>query len=318
MTIAVIGHLVRDRIIRDDGPVVEALGGIAYSLAALGALADENVRILPVCSIGHDLVDNALMEPLTKFSSIELGSMRRIRRRNKAHELVYGGDGYRQEINIGELPQISPKLFADVKTIDIALVNYIGGDEFPPRYIKWLKQRYAPFVYMDYHSLALGKKRVSRNDKRVRRYFRYNLHWREYTSLADVVQLNDYELKSIFPDTQDNPEGVAKSAMRMLATGPKAMIVTREGKELVGVWKRNDRTEVNVLPPKRVETLVDPTGCGDCFAAAFVLSYWKHRDMLHACRAGLEMASFKASFSGLGGFERLRRAISEGSSSQPC
>lgn len=308
--IAVIGHLVWDRIIKIDGSGVKDFGGIAYNLAALGVVADLKassgnlVRIFPVCNIGFDLFDMATAF-FGKFSHIDLSLARKISRRNIIHELKYDAKGYRQEYNIGSMPKITPNLFKHCSQIDIALVNHIGGDELPPRYLKWLKDIFDPLIYMDYHSLALGRSLTDCKNHRLKRYFRYNPHWREYVGLADIVQMNHIELKSIFPKTIDETESVIQSAKKVHDAGPDIVIITREDKDLVVIYGSNINPRVSVIPVYPVEKLVDPTGCGDAFAAGFIISYCQSNDVLKACKKGIYIASKKAGFSGMAGFFEL-------------
>ena len=53
-SIAVVGHLVDDEIIRPGGEKISALGGISYNLAALLSVM-KKAKILPVCEIGQDI-----------------------------------------------------------------------------------------------------------------------------------------------------------------------------------------------------------------------------------------------------------------------
>lgn len=314
-TIAVIGHLVHDRIVNQRGQVVNALGGTAYSITALSIVVGDDTRVMPVCNIGYDLYNQAVeffSQPANghglpaggygRFSAIDFSCTKKIPRKNKIHELRYSGDDYREEINIGEMPIITPRLFSSCKNLDIVLINYIGGDEFPPRHIRWLKKRYSPLIYIDYHSLALGRSNISKDGQQVKRYFRYNPHWREYIELADIVQMNHIELKSIISETENETESVISSALKIHEKGPIAVIITREEKDLVVIAGNRDRSVTHVLPVHPVEKVVDPTGCGDSFAAGFISSYIKNHDVLKACDKGLHLASRKAGFSGLDGF----------------
>lgn len=301
--VAVIGHLVWDRIINLSGEVVGAPGGIAYNLAALGRIADSALIIMPVCNIGYDLYDTVISF-YSRFHCIDFSLANRISRKNKIHELVYLEDGRREEINIGELPVINPTLFNRCNKIDAALINYIGGDEFPPRYIKWLKQKYSPLIYLDYHSLSLGRYKLTEKKQKVKRYLRYHPHWQEYTSQADIIQMNHYELKSIFPETEDDSESIIVSSKKIFATGPMAVIITREEKGVIVISGAKTRLRVDLFPAVSIKKVVDPTGCGDSFAAGFVFEYLENKDIRKACRRGLKLAGLKAGFSGLNGFFR--------------
>lgn len=310
--IAVIGHLVWDRIIQIDGSRVDDFGGIAYNLAALGAVANLKAGsgsikgIFPVCNIGFDLFDKARTF-FGRFSAIDFSLARKIPRKNIVHELKYEAKGYRREYNIGNMPKITPGLFKHCNKIDVALVNYIGGDELPPRYLRWLKDKFLPLIYMDYHSLALGKVAISRDNHKVRRCFRQNPHWREYVGLADIVQMNHAELKSILLETIDETESIVQSAKNVHDAGPEVVIITREDKELVVISGSKTNPEVHIMPVIPAKKLVDTTGCGDSFAAGFIINYCQNCDVIKACEYGLSLASQKARFSGLAGFFKLVR-----------
>jgi len=302
--IAVIGHLVRDRITNLTGGHTEALGGIAYSLAALDVSAKGRYNVLPICRIGHDLRSTVKLI-FRNFSAIDLSSMKTIPRANKIHELVYRTADYREEHNLGEMPEIKPSMFNKFEKIDIALLNYIGGDEFKPKSIKWLKQKYEPLIYLDYHSLALGRIILDKQNLRVKRYFRCNPHWREYVSEADIVQMNYLELKSIFSKTINETDSILKSARKLKGTGPRIVIITREEKDLIVISGSKRKADINILPVRQVKKVVDPTGCGDSFAAGFISSYIENKDVVKACETGLDLAGRKAGFSGLDGFLRF-------------
>jgi sugar/nucleoside kinase (ribokinase family) len=293
--IAVIGHLVWDRIIRPDGEVIEAFGGTAYNLAALSSVSKGKTTIFPVCYIGNDLAAEAA-QYFYQMPSLDLSCLKMISRPTETHQLTYRADGYRKEDNRHNMPVYTKSLFAGCPKFDLALVNYIGGDEFPPRLLAWFKAKYKPIIYLDFHSLALG--RAADNH----RYFRYHPHWHKYTALADYVQMNDYELKSLFPGCTNSLETILGATKQVLITGPKAVIITREDKDLVVMWRDKRKIASKTIKVPHLGRAVDPTGCGDSFAAGFVNSISRQNDILRACRAGLAIASQKATFSGLEGY----------------
>lgn len=303
--IAVVGHLVWDRIVKPDGGVTEAMGGIAYSLTALGAIAPQGCRICPVCNIGYDM-RLKVKETFGRYPNIDLSLIRLIKRQNKIHQLIYSGNNYRRELNFGAMPDIRLSLLAGLNSCDIVWLNYIGGNEFRPYYIRLLKARYKPLIYMDYHSLALGEKIIDKEKLITERYFRYNTHWRDYVALADIVQMNSAELRSIYSGARDDDiDSIIAAALKVYAAGPKIVIITREEKELVVVSGRRKEPDINLLKvmPAKV---VDPTGCGDSLGAGFIASYIQDGDLLKACHNGLALARKKAGFSGLDGFSKLR------------
>jgi len=293
--IAVIGHIVWDKIIWPDGQVVEDFGGTAYNLAALSSLVDDFATVYPVCLIGKDLAGR-FHDHFGQLPGIDLSLVKTINQHHETHILTYDSSGYRKENNRHPMPMLFRALFGNCPNIDIALVNYIGGDEFPPRLLRWLKDAFRPLIYMDFHSLALG--RTAKNY----RFFRYHSHWRAYTSLADIVQMNYFELKTLFANIENMPSQIMTAAKTVLATGPKAVIVTRESDNLIVVWRQNRKVLSRALPVPAVKKAVDQTGCGDSFAAGFVYSFLKQRKILRACNSGLRLAAQKLTFSGITGF----------------
>ena len=306
--IAVVGHLVWDRIIKLDGVVTESLGGIAYSLTALAAIAPDNFRIYPVCNAGCDLWPE-IRKAFENYANIDLSLIRQIPRRNKVHQLTYKGEDYRKEINIGAMPLIRPALLNPVSKFAAVWLNYIGGDEFPPRFIKQIKTRYKPLIYLDYHSLSLGKKIVDKRKLLAERFFRFNSHWRDYIGLADIVQMNHVELHSLFPGVRyDDTDSIIQYARKVLETGPRAVIITREEREVVVLSGRSLKPKIQVIKVRPIKA-IDPTGCGDSLGAGFIASYIQDGDILKACRHGLNLARRKAGFSGLKGFKHLRKQL---------
>jgi sugar/nucleoside kinase (ribokinase family) len=68
----------------------------------------------------------------------------------------------------------------------------------------------------------------------------------------------------------------------MTAVSDTPLVVTMGSGGSLG-FVRGEIYEQPALPAERV---VDPTGCGDCFLAAFVLSWHRRADITEALRAG--------------------------------
>ena len=301
--IVIIGHLVWDRIRNAGGNWRESLGGTAYSWAALGSQPDMQATAYPICSVGYDLYEKA-REYFARFPNLDLSLVRKIARKNKIHELIYRESGCREETNYGEMPLIQPPAHGMPPHIDATLINYISGDEFPPRFIRQFKKEYASLVYLDYHSLALGRRKGDGRSG-VRRYLRLNPHWKTYIASADIVQMNNYELQSIMPCLKLDTESVVRAAAEIHSLGPKAVIITREADDLVVIHGSTGKPRIEIMNVSPVEDLIDPTGCGDSFAAGFLAEYIQTGDIIAAARRGLMLAARKATFSGIEGFLAL-------------
>ena len=64
-------------------------------------------------------------------------------------------------------------------------------------------------------------------------------------------------------------------------------------------------SEVYHLPPIAVSDEVDPTGCGDTFAAVFLYNYLLSKDPLESAAVANRYAAAKVTFAGLDGFEGI-------------
>jgi hypothetical protein len=293
--IFVVGHLVWDRLNYADGRSVEAFGGIAYNLAALASAIESTVTIYPICYLGRNL-ELKTGQYWEKFINIDWAYAKTLPQNQEIHTLTYDDTGYRKEKNSYLFPRLTKSLFRGCPKIDIALVNYIGGDEFPPERLRWLKDNHKPIIYLDFHSLALS--RVSQN----KRHFRCHPHWQKYTSQADMVQMNVYELNTLFPNLVNEPAMIFNAAIQILETGPEAVIVTRESEDLIVVWRKGNGIIKQVFEVPKVAEIVDSTGCGDSFAGGFVSCLVQGKNISDCCLGGLALASRKIAFSGLNGF----------------
>jgi adenosine kinase len=293
--IAIIGHLVWDRINYIDGGTIESFGGTAYNLAALASVADNSTFIFPVCYIGKNLIDKT-KKYWGRFTQIDWSLSRVLDQNQEVHVLKYNKSGYRRENNLNLFPHISRANFKNCPALDIALINYIGGNEFPPASIRWLKEKYKPLIYLDYHSLALS--RVSG----YKRHFRRHPHWRRYLLEADIVQMNEFELETLFPGVVDSPLKISEAAREILHLGPRMAIITRENQDLVAAWRVGNLTKWKSFAIPKVPNEVDSTGCGDTYAAGFVYALSKGKDFEACCISGLKLAARKIAFSGPEGF----------------
>lgn len=293
--IAVIGHLVWDRLNYADGHSIEAFGGTTYNLAALASVAGDDTTIYPVCYIGKDLTAKTA-EYWGKYPRLDWSLAKHVKQNQEVHVLYYDNVGYRREDNFNLFPDISKSNFKNCPGIDIALVNYIGGSEFPPESIRWLKGKFNPLIYLDYHSLALS--RVSDQQRR----FRCHPHWRKYLAEADIVQMNVYELETLFNGVTDIPGKIFDSALEIMDMGPKAAVITRENQDLIAVWRDGRRIMKKAFSVPRVLMAVDSTGCGDSFAGGFVYALSRGKDIEASCLYGLKLAAKKITFSGPDGF----------------
>ena len=112
---------------------------------------------------------------------------------------------------------------------------------------------------------------------------------------CDILVLNDGEARQLF-----NTPILAKAAKDALKLGIKAVII-KKGEHGSLLFSNGDHFNCPGYP---LETVVDPTGCGDSFGGAFISYYAKTRNMRKAMVYGSVIASFNAEGLGLEGIRK--------------
>ena len=295
--IAVAGHLVYDEIVFPDGAITSALGGITYNLAAFCAVMTDG-RLLPVCEIGSDRRET-FDKAFGRCGVLDDSLINTIDLPNVVNRLVYNERGKRMEWN-SRVPE-SLSLAPIPKTVDCALLNFISGDDFELNDLRGFRDSFDGIIYMDYHSLALGRSPDGG------RYYRKHPRWREYTSAADILQLNLAELSTIMETKGADPKSVMESCKAIHDSGPDTIIVTM-GENGVVLSVASDSTAW-LIPPISIEKEVDATGCGDTLAAVTLYYHIRGEDILQSLRKGSLWAAAKATFSGLDGFADIENIL---------
>jgi hypothetical protein len=288
--IVVAGHLVHDEIVLPGGCSITALGGISYNLAALcSAMSAGNLIVL--CEIGTDIkpvFDNT-------FKSCDIMDRSLIRTTNLpnvVNRLVYDSHGSRTEWNSRVPGGIS--LINAPRDIDAVLLNFISGDDISLEELRLFGDRFGGIIYEDFHSLSLGR------NPDGSRYFRKNPNWREYVSIADIVQLNLAELGTITGKNVADVEEAVSDCEVLHQAGPENVVVTMGDKGSVLSMESGKRKYQ--IPVNKIEKEVDATGCGDTLAAVALYQLIKTGNLLFAVSEGCRWAAAKATFSGISGF----------------
>jgi hypothetical protein len=218
---------------------------------------------------------------------------------NVIHRLTYLRNGERAEWNSGKqtpLPLGKPCFNADA-----ILLNFISGSDVRLADLKEFKESYKGRIYSDFHSLSLGY------SKDQIRYHRRHPYWREYISALDMMQMNIGELRTIFGGSIISPDDVKKAIPRLHALGPAIINITMGNNGvIVSEAAKGILEHLKAVP---ISQEVDPTGCGDTFAAVFIYNYLNSGDTLKSARTASFYAAAKATFSGLDGFKDIHTVV---------
>lgn len=285
--LGVLGTLVWDRIWRRDANAgqaepIEEWGGIAYSLAALGAHRPAGWQIVPLVKVGADLASEATallraVPGLARGRTVQV-----VPHPNNRVELRYHDAHRRCERLTGGVPPWRwPELEPLVEGLDAIYLNFISGFEIELEDLKQLRSRFAGPIYADIHSLMLGR---TADGLRVPQ----PLHaWREWLRCADAVQVNEDELALLAGSSRDPWQFAVdvldeETRLLLVTRGPAGADYYAEA-DLPGdplEWPRLRSAALRRPAPVRTGAIAppsgalngDPTGCGDVWGSTLFAS----------------------------------------------
>jgi ribokinase len=301
MTITVIGHITQDTLIFPPSGwrVVESLGGTLYTVSALASLTNDPIRL--VCNIGDDVLDSAIIA-LRRFPNVDTSGVQRVKGPHFHCYILFASEYGTQYDEGTEMPikfsQVKPFL-DDSKFV---LVSLMTGFDLKLSTLRQIKRAARCPVYLDYHILALDR------DPLGNRFLRRRKNWLQWCISCDHLQLNQFEAESLSLFPLKTEEEMARFSRPILDSGVRSVAVTLGSEGALVSWKE-DGIGIQV---KRIETtpvsdVVDATGCGDVFAAGFIVHFLQTQDILVSYEFANRIAGLKCGFSG---FEHLADVLS--------
>lgn len=290
MTITVLGHLCIDQH-HWSGEPQEQWGGIIYSLLTLAHLMEERDTLRPVFSVGKDK-NNQLIEFLSHYPNIDTSGISITEEPTNRVMLFYHNNGeHRTECSrhiAAPIPwtRIKPTLDADG-----ILINMVSGFDLTLETVDRIRmetrERGIP-IHLDVHSLTLG---VDREAKRFRRPIP---EWRRWCFGMNSIQMSEEEAAGLMTEQYDEPAFLNQLMSLMV----NALLITRGSKGVTLVTQTDKKLARHDIAGENVGAVVDPTGCGDVFGAAWLYWYLKTGNPLVAAKSANHAAALKATVRG--------------------
>ncbi|MGD9487704.1 MAG: carbohydrate kinase family protein [Calditrichaceae bacterium] len=283
-----IGTVISDRIRNYDGTRSESLGGLLFSINAFSALMGETDQLIPVCRVGSDIYES-VFESLKRDKRIITDRIIRCDGKNNLVDITYTSPSERIERSLYPMVPLKFEDLGPVSDLDAVCINMISGWDIEPTAIAGLRKKYSGIIYLDLHSVALGRN----NDGR--RYYKPVEDIQEWMNNCDILQMNEREFDMI----RGNHDSVNdlfmeycfyKSKIINLTLGAEGShSIFREGKNLKNILSR---------PPEDIN-VIDPTGCGDAYAAGFLSAYLKNKNIMDAANTANKIAAVSGARRGL-------------------
>jgi hypothetical protein len=288
--IGVIGTINRDTIHRADGSTVTSWGGLLYNLKYLA----EQGRgvVIPAVNAGRDRYGQ-IIAILRGFPRIDRSLVRPVAAVNNHCFLHYADQAHKCELLAGGVPPLTWQQVKPLLTADLILVNFISGRDIGLATLEKLRHAYAGPIYMDIHSLTLGRKKAKGG---YHRFLRRPRHWQRYAACADILQMNRVEFELLsggpFSDT------AAAVFLRRHPRKARCLVVTLGREGALVVTRGDSQLDVRRVPVREVRHPHDTTGCGDIFAAGFILEYLRTHDVVASVRRGNRLAASRCRLPG--------------------
>jgi sugar/nucleoside kinase (ribokinase family) len=256
----VVGSIVVDLIKKKGDRGHKSFGGITYSVVALSRLLPDR-EIVPVTFVGK----GERTELLRLFAHLDNVNTNYILdcQESNTNEIFYPERGGRIERFHKKTPPIPILEVKEIFQSEAILINFIKDDDLKFEDLKAISYSYRGLLYMDVHSLL--RKVTDEGTFRLKPI----QNWPRWASLPDVIQMNLSELHTLTDLRSKSMEELKTLAQLVLNQGPRIVTVTMGRRGSLTLWR--DKGEVRCkrsIPPK-VE-VVDPTGAGDTYGAAFL------------------------------------------------
>ena len=304
MKFLILGHLCIDIFREKETSRTETprsgkrWGGIFFSLATLANL-DEASTVHPVFGVAEEEYE-AFLERIEHYPNIDTSGIYQIPGPPNQVSLFYGDRERRIECSEHIAPPIPFEKIEPYLDASAILVNMISGFDLTLETLNAVRMRTqekGTLLHLDLHSLTLGI------DEQHRRFLRPLQTWRRWCYFADTVQMNEEEAK-VLPLEHLQEDDLVK---QIFSLGLQAVVLTRGPKGTTTWAQDHKRISRHDIPASPVENQVDPTGCGDVFAAAFCFHYASHRDARAAVEFANGVAALNVGYLGSDGIDMIAR-----------
>jgi sugar/nucleoside kinase (ribokinase family) len=290
MQITVVGHLCLDIIHHPDGSDTQSYGGIFFSVAALANLLGPQDVIYPVFGIGRGEYEE-FIERLKPYPNIDPSGIYRFNGPTNKVELLYKDAQQRVECSTHIAEPIPWKKLKPYLETNMVLLNMISGFDVSLETLDELRmevrEQHMP-VYLDLHSLTLG---INEDGTRYRRPLQ---NWRRWLFMVHAVQMNDEEAGGLSAEQLNDTD----LAQHVLALNTRALIITRGNRGCTVFIDQHKHVQRSDVPAVPIPSIIDPTGCGDVFAASYCAHYLKTKDILSSVQFANKVAARKAELPG--------------------
>jgi pfkB family carbohydrate kinase len=295
MKLLVIGQSVEDHIHSANGEIIQP-GGIYYTAAGLMSIKDEGDEICLCTSFEEK--NYQLFSPV--YEKLNRDNFQKVESIPKVHLNIYEQkERHEKYVNITETLKLDN---IDFNLFDGILINMITGFDITISQLEEIRKNFHGVIYFDVHTFSRGV------DENMNRNFRRIPGFNRWAKLLDLIQVNQYELKTVssFGDEKE-------AAKEILNYGVKILIVTK-GNLGARIYSYKNGELFSIYKSALKVNVKNKVGCGDVFGAVFCYSYIKNKDLINALNFANNAAGLTASYDSVNNLKKLKDDLFSGHS----
>lgn len=249
----IIGPLTRDRIIKKDKAYNTVGGPVYYQAAVFSQFKIDNTVVTTLAGDDVELLKR-FYEP-SKIVAIYKDS-------TMEFENIYPDDNPNHRTQKSKIPKnpINPPDFKEINPddFDAILISPLSPYDIPLKTLKFLSKQGKP-IYLGAQGYLRHR---DGNDIFLESWKDYG----KYLKLIDFLFMDELEARVVLSNNNGDCGDIARS---LTFFGPEEVIITRGGRGAIIYSRKTDQIyDISAIPPKK---LVDPTGLGDTFMAAYAM-----------------------------------------------
>lgn len=123
--------------------------------------------------------------------------------------------------------------------------------------------------------------------------------------MTNSIQLSEEEAAGLSAERYDEPTLINQLMPLMV----NALVITRGARGATLIRQEHKKLFQHEIEGISAQQVVDTTGCGDVFGAAFFYQYLKSQDFLEAVSFANALAAYKVTFYGVNGLDSLQQHL---------
>ena len=296
--IAVIGPIPRDHIVTHQGDLIQKWGCVTHPVIALSVMAGERIEIIPVSHVRTVDKDN-VNEVFRGYSGINTKHITSKNDQGDIISLKFLDKNNRLERQTGFMDPILPADLKELLDCNAFVFIPISDYEISLDTLKYLKQKSKGTIIFDSHGPTTA---CLFNGERQRKFWIDRDAWLPY---IDVLKMNveeakaswfkkEYESQDFSSDDEIRIEEIREFATHCLHHGVKCVYVTIDERGCLTYFRKKGKVVEELVPPVKVENVIDTTGCGDSFAGGVGFGLMqKKTDYVGAARYGNALGALR-------------------------